>query len=129
MTMKRMKLDFSWDDISKISQSFDNKGRYDWFHQTKFGSIAKHTWKTDFLTSEVQFFRFKKDNVVGILCDLQTRCPTRFEMQDGDWIRFNFSLNLDMRISSPTAGIIEVRGGSGRIFNFPPNEIISERIT
>lgn len=60
MTMKRMKLDFSWDDVSKISQDFDNKGRYDWFHQTKFGSISKHTWKTDFLTSEVQFFRFKK---------------------------------------------------------------------
>lgn len=49
-------------------------------------------------------------------------------MQDGDWIRFNFSLNLNMRISSPTAGIIDVRGGSGRVLNFPPTEIISENV-
>ncbi|WP_395339760.1 helix-turn-helix domain-containing protein [Ningiella sp. W23] len=119
---------FEWSNInSVITQLFDPHRDSQWRFTSDFGSADIYQFANDILSGRIEFYQLKSDLCL-IVMDCEWHQDQTIILRDYDWIRFNFSLsiNVDMSISQDSS--IQALSPSWRIINNPPHAEIAEEL-
>lgn len=93
-----------------------------------YGSYQNFRFDTDILEGRFEFFEFARP-MRAIVLDADWRQTRTLHIRDGDWIRFNFSLSIDMKMAFGDGQSVNLVSPSWRVINNPPNVDVAETIT
>lgn len=95
--------------------------------QSPFGVYQRYNIDTHVLEGRFDYFDFARSMRVIVL-DAEWHEERDLKILDGDWIRFNFSLSIDMAMAFSDGESVTIASPSWRVINNPPDSEVSERI-
>jgi len=98
-----------------------------WIIDTEFGRSSNFVVNNPNCTGRVEFLELVRGLRV-VVFDCHWREEKRYAVRDGDWVRFNFSLAIDIAMQLSLAQSIKVSSPSWRIINNPPDSETIEAI-
>ena len=96
-------------------------------HRSVLGRYIEVNSDTDVCTGRVEYFDFAPDFKAVLIDNTWFRDHT-FNIKDGDWIRFNFSLSIEVEMQLSNDKSVKVLKPSWRILNNPAELVVIEKI-
>ncbi|MEN7341752.1 MAG: AraC family transcriptional regulator [Pseudomonadota bacterium] len=128
MTQGTTKTLFSWENFGTVC--WDIFGARDPSHtisHSDFGAFHKLEADDQHCSGRLEFYEFTDELLVTII-DCVWFEEHEFLIQDGDWIRFNFSLSIDIDMHLSRDQTVKIVRPSWRIINYPPDKTVVETI-
>ena len=119
---------FTWDNFDKIYASLLGTPNSDYtYSESAFGGM--HIIKADDTTcsGRLEFYKLSTGMLVTVI-DCVWFDTHSIHILDRDWIRFNFSLSIDVDMHLSEDKSVKIIRPSWRIINYPENEVVVEEI-
>jgi len=122
------KTTFQWDNFNTIRPALmgSSKAKHSIRHSA-YGTFQKLEADDKVCSGRLEFYDFE-DNFLVSLIDCVWFEDHQFVIQDGDWIRFNFSLSIDVDMHLSDDQSVKIVRPSWRIINYPPDQTVVETI-
>ena len=119
---------FSWTDIYTYGPIIlGSNASVVWDIESAFGRGTSFSVDDDFASGRIEFLELDRGLRIVIFDAVWFEDQT-FVVQDDDWIRFNFSLSIDMEMIFSSAQSVMVNEPSWRIINNPREAVTREII-
>lgn len=96
-----------------------------WIIESAAGRSANYEFSKNSGHGRMEFFEFSRDLRVIVFDCFWTEART-FHVRDGDWVRFNFSLSIDMSMQLSDTKMVNAASPSWRVMNNLPDVDVVE---
>jgi AraC-like DNA-binding protein len=122
------KVKFDWTNLEVVNaQLFQAASDSQLRCESTLGSSLINHYDNDILSGRIEFFELLADLKLLIM-DCHWKKDQTFITCDNDWIRFNFSLSIDMDMAVSAKSTISALSPSWRVINNPPDSEIEEHV-
>lgn len=120
---------FDWSNFDLLSKDIGGPDTEpEWLIESAYGRVLNYAFDTNALSGRMEYFEFERP-LRTIVLDCAWREDRDLHIRDGDWIRFNFSLSIDIAMELSHGRIVNATGPSWRVINNPPDAEVVERIS
>ncbi len=119
---------FDWSNFETFAPSLLGAGAAPtWIIESAFGKSINFVVNDASGTGRIEFLELVRGLRV-VVFDCRWREEKVYSVRDGDWVRFNFSLAIDIAMQLSLAQSVKVSSPSWRIINNPPDSETIETI-
>jgi AraC-like DNA-binding protein len=119
---------FRWDNFDTISTDlFGSPNAQYSSTESAYGTFQKIEADDHICSGRLEFYELSNDLLVTII-DCVWFQDHQFIIEDGDWIRFNFSQSIDVDMHLSEDQTVKIIRPSWRIINYPPDTRVVETI-
>lgn len=119
---------FNWGNFADLERIIlGPDASKNWEIESDFGKISQIESDDEYCVGTIEFLDLKRGLKI-VIVDSVWFNDHEFRIQDGDWIRFNFSLSIDIEMTLSEDKSVKVVTPSWRIINNPGNMEVIERI-
>lgn len=119
---------FDWTNFATfVPWLADSESEPETVFHSACGFSQNFCFDTSVLAGRFEFFEFARP-LRAIVLDADWRQARELHIRDGDWIRFNFSLSIDMKMAFGDGQSISLASPSWRVINNPPDVDVTETI-
>jgi AraC-like DNA-binding protein len=119
---------FDWSNFEQHTQSLLGNGiEPEWIIESPSGRALNYQFDQAAGSGRMEFFEFASD-IRTIVFDCHWKQTQSFRVRDGDWVRFNFSLSIDIAMKLSDTITVNAVSPSWRIINNVPGTEAIEKI-
>lgn len=119
---------FEWDNFEANSERLiGTPNAKTTIESTAFGTLHKIEADDEFCSGRIELIDHNEELKI-VLIDCIWFQDHTFKIKDGDWIRFNFSLSIDIDMHLSSDKAVKIVKPSWRIINYPPDQLVIEQI-
>lgn len=120
---------FDWSNFDLLSKDIGGPdAEPEWLIESAHGRALNYAFDSTALFGRMEYFEFERP-LRTIVLDCGWREDRDLHIRDGDWIRFNFSLSIDIAMELTHGRIVNATGPSWRVINNPPEAAVVEHIS
>jgi len=119
---------FDWSNFEQhTSHILGEDVEPEWIIESAAGRSLNYQFKQKSGHGRMEFFEFSK-NLRVIVFDCFWHEGRTFHVRDGDWVRFNFSLSIDISMQLSDTKLVNAASPSWRVMNNLPDVDVVEKV-